>query len=307
MTETVAQDWISGSWAQGYVLHDSGHGVKLETISGHKVIRPCPQALWQPRAPQKLWDKAASICHRSDTGGGHWEHKSEPGSLQLQWQALRAQLRFTSFGHCGVFFEQAPVWQAIHDRISRLKDILGRAPRFVNLFGYTGCASIVAAAAGAEVFHIDSARGVLSWGKDNAALSGIPADRIKWIHEHAPRFLELSAKKSYQYDGILADPPSWGHGKKKEKWTFETDLTVLVNACMAVLNPQASFYMLSCHTHGVQEQALLNVVRDGLHAHKCDQVFFQHGELGVAHERDERVLPAGIYTLTDIGALVSEK
>ena len=277
-----------------YELLDSGLGRKLEIISGVKVNRPSPQAIWKPRLDSVEWNSVTSNCIRTKDGGGKWEHKKEPNPnlvlpFEIDGKKLQFRLKFTSFGHCGVFFEQIPVWEWLYQETKALKEKLGRAPKIVNLFGYTGCASILMAAAGAEVFHVDSSKGVLDWGKESLTLSKLPAQSVRWVQEDAQEFLKHSFKKKFSYDGILADPPSWGHGAKKEVWDFEKSIHVLAELMLSVLNKDNSFLFLSSHTHGVQPEALKNLVHDRRWK-KVDA-----GELGVKHQNDDRILPAGIY------------
>ncbi len=277
-----------------YQLLDSGLGKKLEIISGIKVIRPSPQAIWKPRLPVAEWNLATSQCQRTKDGGGVWEHKKEaPKDYLLPYvidkKNLRFRLKLTSFGHCGVFFEQIPVWEWLYQEVKTLKEKLGRPPKVINLFGYTGCASIVMAAAGAEVFHVDSAKGVLDWGKESLALGQLDAKSVRWVQEDAMEFLKHSFKKHFTYDGILADPPTWGHGVKKEVWDFEKSIHVLIESMHEVLNKNHSFLFLSSHTPGVQPEAIRNLIQDK----RWKEI--TPGELGVKHQNDERILPAGIY------------
>lgn len=278
----------------GYELLDSGLGKKLEIISGVKVTRPSPQAIWKPKLNANAWGEATSNCLRTKDGGGKWEHRKEPNPnlilpFEIDGKKLQFRLKFTTFGHCGVFFEQIPVWEWLYKETKFLKEKLGRAPKVINLFGYTGCASLVMAAAGAEVFHVDSSKGVLDWGKESLALSKLPQASVRFVQEDAQEFLKHSFKKNFTYDGILADPPSWGHGAKKEVWDFEKSIHVLSDLMINVLNKQDSFLFLSSHTHGVQPEALRNLVAD----RRWKEV--DAGELGVKHQNDERILPAGIY------------
>jgi 23S rRNA (cytosine1962-C5)-methyltransferase len=278
-----------------YELLDSGLGKKLEIIAGVKLTRPSPQAIWKPRMDQKEWSKATSNCIRTKDGGGKWEHQKEPPAnlvlpFEIDDKKLQFRLKFTSFGHCGIFFEQIPVWCWLYEETKFLKQRLGRPPKVINLFGYTGGASLVMAAAGAEVFHVDSSKGVLEWGKESQNLSKIDSKSIRWVQEDSLEFLKHSFKKNFVYDGILADPPSWGHGVKKEVWDFEKSIHVLIEAMLSVLRPDNSFLFLTSHTHGVQTEALRNLIFDK--RWKDIDV----GELGVKHNNDERILPAGIFT-----------
>lgn len=277
-----------------YQLLDSGLGRKLEIISGLRVNRPSPQAIWKPILKDAEWNLATSNVIRTKDGGGKWEHKKEPSPnlsfpFEIDGRTLHFRLKFTSFGHCGIFFEQIPVWQWLYDEVKFLKAKLGRAPKVVNLFGYTGCASIVMAAAGAEVFHVDSSKGVLDWGKESQDLSKIARDSVRWVQGDAQEFIRHSFKKNFIYDGILADPPSWGHGVKKEVWDFEKHIHLLVEGMLNVITRENSFLFLSSHTHGVQPEALRNLIFDKRWK------MMEASELGVKHQNDSRILPAGIF------------
>lgn len=278
----------------GYTLLDSGFGKKLEIIAGVTVERPSPQAIWAPLLPEHEWKKATSVCIRKTDGGGTWKHRGEkePQNLFLEWEKLKFQLKFTSFGHCGVFFEQQAVWNTLIDETEKLKAQLGRPIKFLNLFGYTGCASLAVLKTGAEVFHVDSSKGVLSWGRDNAEASKLDLKKIKFVQEDVKAFIKHSLRKGFKYDAILADPPSWGHGANKELWEFDQMIHELVMDCYNVLTRENSFFFLSSHTHGVQSEALRNIMND--HKSKKDIIV---GELGIRHSNDQRILPAGIYSL----------
>lgn len=276
-----------------YQLLDSGEGMKLELIAGIRVQRPSPQAIWKKRLSPDEWMKATSICSRSKDGGGQWQHhkplpKEQWLRVEMKSGALKCRLKFTAFGHCGVFFEQVPVWNWLEERVLELKDKLGRAPRVANLFGYTGVASLVMAKAGAEVWHVDSSKGALEWGQENARASNV--EGVRWIQEDAQKFLISQYNKGLRLDGMLADPPSWGHGAKKEVWEFEKHMASFLDKSHAILNKKNAFLFLSSHTHGVQQEALKNVLaQDGRWRE------LQCGDLGVEHRDDPRVLPAGLF------------
>lgn len=293
MNTLIARDW------RAYALLDSGDGDKLECIGDYLVQRPCPQAIWSKQLPDKRWQEAQSICHRSKDGGGHWTHPGKTSPVyQIDWpvgeEAMCFEVRYTSFGHCGIFFEQIPVWSQLYARCLKLQQQLGRAPKMVNLFGYTGCASVVMAAAGAEVFHVDSAKGVLNWGKANEKLNPWVTGSIRWIHDDVRSFLTLSQKKGFTYDGILVDPPSWGHGNKKQVWDFNQDIAGLMDQVIDVIDSERGFCLLTSHTHGVQHDALKNMFYGSQLPH------VEAGELGIRHADDERILPAGIYAFAEV-------
>lgn len=278
----------------GYALIDSGFGKKLESIANIIVERPCPQAIWAPALPKKEWEKASSICTRKSDGGGVWQHtkNKEPSDLKITWEQLKFKLKFTSFGHCGVFFEQEAIWKTLIQEGNNLKKELGRPLKFLNLFGYTGCASLAMLSSKAEVFHVDSSKGVLNWGKENVELSGLDQTKIKFIQEDVRLFVKHSQKKKFKYDIILADPPSWGHGANKEAWEFELMIHELVQDCYSILSREKSLFILSSHTHGVQKEALRNIMNEDNSKKEITA-----GELGIRHANDQRILPAGIYAM----------
>jgi 23S rRNA (cytosine1962-C5)-methyltransferase len=278
----------------GYTLLDSGFGKKLEIIAGVTVERPSPQAIWAPKLNEGEWKKATSVCIRKADGGGTWKHRGdkEPQNLFIDYNELKFKIKFTSFGHCGVFFEQQAVWDTLAAEAKKLQAELNRPIKFLNLFGYTGCASLAVAKTGAEVFHVDSSKGVLNWGKDNAESSNLDLKKLKFVQEDVRAFVKHSVRKGFKYDGILADPPSWGHGANKEVWEFDQMIHELISDCFSTLAKENSFFFLSSHTHGVQAEALKNVMND--HKSKKDITV---GELGVKHSNDERILPAGIFSL----------
>jgi len=281
---------------EGYELIDSGEGRKLEKIAGILVDRPSPQAIWKKKLSKAEWEKASSVCVRTDDGGGKWKHKlAEPKETFIKYKPefgkeLSFKLRFTTFGHCGLFFEQVPIWQLLNERAALVQKKLNRPGKFINLFAYTGAASMAMAVTGAEVFHVDSAKGILNWARDWGTLNQIPEKNFRIIHEDARAFLKHSVKKNFLYDGILLDPPSWGHGKEKDVWNFSDELQALIDDCIKVLQAENSFILLTSHTHGVQHHALKNVLNA---ASDFKQVSV--GELGVRHLNDERILPAGIF------------
>jgi 23S rRNA (cytosine1962-C5)-methyltransferase len=295
---------ICASGLQDYELLDSGGLAKLERIAGVLVQRPSPQALWQSTWSPSRWAEARSICRRSRDGGGSWEHQgAEPRGMRMAWQgpvgpALQFQLRLTAFGHCGVFPEQAPVWSQLQEWVAAFVAATGRAPRVANTFAYTGCGSLALAAAGAEVFHVDSAKGVLDWGK--ASLAGGPKlpGSVRWIHDDVRSFLAFGARRGFRYDAIIADPPSWGHGKKKETWTLDSDLAGFLHEAAALVDPEHGLLHCGCHSPGVQRDALRTCV-----AQAMPGAYVVAGEMGIAHADpdDSRILPAGIYACAQWG------
>jgi 23S rRNA (cytosine1962-C5)-methyltransferase len=289
---------LISSFSSGYQLIDSALSRKCEIIENIKVERHSPQAIWSIKKFPKEWNDFHATSIRKKDGGGQWQfHKKIPEPLHFQWESelkkkFTFELKLTSFGHCGLFFEQAALWNKIEQFVLKQTNQGTKELKFLNLFGYTGAASIVAAKAGAQVTHIDSAKGVLSWGKNNGALNKIPDGQIKWIHEDALTYVKNAVKRNLQFDGILADPPSWGHGVKNEVWNFEENLSELLQGIQKILKPQNSFFILTSHTQGVQAEALHNLLNERF---KNGTIHF--GDLGIQHSKDDRILPAGVYAL----------
>lgn len=298
MSVVMNSDLVARAYP-GYQLVDSGNGAKLERIGDHLVQRPTPAAIWHPRLTPAAWDVAPSRCQRTRDGGGVWEHRAgDPGTLWAQWPgpvaSCRFRLGFTGFGHCGMFPEQSPVWGWLQQEIQRLVQ-QGERPRIANLFAYTGCGSVAMAASGAEVFHVDSAKGILQWAKDNVQANPDMPGTVKMIHEDARAFLRFSQKRGFRYHGLVMDPPAWGHGKSKETWVIEQDLMELLQLSVACLE-EGGFLHLSCHTPGIQESALVACLGQ---VGRWQQI--SHGEFTLAHTdpADARLLPAGIYVCAE--------
>jgi 23S rRNA (cytosine1962-C5)-methyltransferase len=275
-----------------YQIIDSGGERKLEKICGILFDRPTPQAVWRPQN-EKIWKSASSICVRKTDGGGYWEHCSPlPEDLIFRWQDLSFKLRFTAFGHCGIFFEQMAIWETLQGVIGH--QLLNNArPKLLNLFGYTGAASIVMAALGAEVYHVDSARRILDWGEENQRIN---QKRIKgnihWKCDDVSNHVRFCRKKGFHFDGILMDPPTWGTGvKKNDKWVFENNIAALFEV-VAELLTQDAFLLVTTHTPGVQKSTLAALVSMALPEYQlcC-------GDLGIRHTSDSRVLASGVYAL----------
>jgi 23S rRNA (cytosine1962-C5)-methyltransferase len=277
----------------GYALIDSGNGRKLEDIAGILVDRASPAPLWSAQLPESAWKKAAGRVERRADGGGNWLWKTrDPGEILLPYdingKRLQLALRFTNFGHCGIFPEQEPIWRLLHDGAAKRGRCKG-----LNLFGYTGAASLAMAAAGAEVYHVDSAKGVLTWGKNSADHSELGAGSVRWVHEDCMAFLEHSQRKGFRYDVICADPPAWGHGKTKEQmWRIEEHLQNLSNLLAGVL-ADGGLLVLCAHAPGIQKATLSNVLlKSGLMVQRS-------GDLMQAHRDDARLFPAGVYAVSE--------
>lgn len=231
-----------------YQLLDSGQGEKLERFGDIVLIRPCAQAIWRHRLPPETWNRAHARFTREK--GNRWEDfRPIPESWIVSIEGIRFQLKRTEFGHLGVFPEHAVFWNLFKPHI-----------RFLNLFAYSGGASIAAAKAGAEVTHLDAAKGMVGWANENARLNGVSS--IRWLVEDARKYLARAVRRKERYDAILLDPPSFGRGKSNEVFKIERDLPVMLNQCRELLSDDPSFVILSCHTPGFTPIVLKQLLQE---------------------------------------------
>ena len=240
-------------WAD-YALLDSGGGRKLERYGPYTVVRPEPQAMWDPRLPQETWDKADAVFDPSDEeDAGKWRFRGKPKeSWPMAWGDVRFHARFTAFRHLAFFPEQAANWAWLDQRVRALPD----QPRILNLFGYTGVASLVCAAAGAHVTHVDASKKAIAWARENAALSGLDDRPIRWICEDARRYVQREVRRGSRYDGIILDPPKYGRGPDGEVWRLFENLPELSALCAELLGENASFLLLNAYAERISGAAL---------------------------------------------------
>lgn len=248
--------FLTTTWKDFEVL-DTGDGEKLERWGDVILRRPDPQTIW-PKAAPELWRGAQAHYHRSERGGGEWEFFARlPERWVISHQGLRFYVRPTGFKHTGLFPEQAAnwVWMAETIRQSGRRDV-----KVLNLFGYTGGATLACAQAGAQVTHVDAAKGMVQWAKENRELSGLPETSCRWIVEDALRFVQREIRRGNHYDGILMDPPSYGRGPSGEVWKLENELYGLVDTCAQVLSDRPLFYLINSYTTGFQASVLSNML-----------------------------------------------
>lgn len=240
-------------WAD-YALLDSGGGRKLERYGPYTVVRPEPQAMWDPRLPAATWEKADAVFDPSDEeDAGKWRFRSKPkDSWPMAWGEVRYHARFTAFRHLAFFPEQAANWAWLDQRVRALPG----QPRILNLFGYTGVASLVCAAAGAHVTHVDASKKAIGWARENAALSGLEDRPIRWICEDARRYVQREVRRGSRYDGIILDPPKYGRGPDGEVWRLFEDLPELSALCAELLGENASFLLLNAYAERISGAAL---------------------------------------------------
>jgi len=248
--------FLADSWTDYEVL-DTGDGEKLERWGDIILRRPDPQTIW-PKAQEKLWKSAQAHYHRSERGGGEWEFLKK---LPERWTVSHGDLTFyvrpTGFKHTGLFPEQAANWLWMDGLIRKdgRKDL-----KVLNLFGYTGGATLACAAAGAHVTHVDAAKGMVLWAKENRELSRLPEDRFRWIVEDALRFVQRELRRGNSYDGILMDPPSYGRGPSGEVWKLENELYGLIETCAQALSREPLFFLINSYTTGFQASVLSNML-----------------------------------------------
>ena len=246
--------FLCDSW-EDYEVLDTGGGEKLERWGDVILCRPDPQTIW-PRQDGALWGKAQAVYHRSERGGGNWEFRAK---LPEKWMVRHGELKFwvrpTGFKHTGLFPEQAANWLWMADLIRQRS-----SARVLNLFGYTGGATLACAAAGAHVTHVDAAKGMVLWAKENRELSGLPEERFRFIVEDALRFVQREIRRGSRYDGVLMDPPSYGRGPNGEVWKLENELFGLVETCAQVLSDEPLFFLINSYTTGFQASVLSNLL-----------------------------------------------
>ena len=243
--------WLADNW-KDYEVIDCSKGEKLERWGDYILVRPDPQVIWDTPRKEKGWHKMNAHYHRSKKGGGEWEFFELPQQWSIHYRSLTFQLKPFSFKHTGLFPEQAANW----DWFSELIKKAGRPVKVLNLFAYTGGATIAAAAAGASVTHVDASKGMVTWAKENAASSGLADAPIRWIVDDCVKFVEREIRRGNHYDAIIMDPPSYGRGPKGEIWKIEESIHPLVKLCAQLLVDRPLFFLINSYTTGLQPAVL---------------------------------------------------
>lgn len=248
--------WTAYNWQQ-YELIDSGEGERLERWGDYIFVRPDPQAVWQRQSKNKLWVRSDAYYHRSDKGGGQWEFKSKlPEGWTLSQGSYKFKVKPMGFKHMGLFPEQLVNWEWSDSLIKNSN----REIKVLNLFAYTGGATVAAAKAGAFVCHVDASKGIVSHAKENARLSGIAENKIRYIVDDCVKFVEREIRRGNKYDAIIMDPPSYGRGPGGEVWKIESELYGFVQKCTLVLSDKPLFVLLNSYTTGLGAAAMQNVL-----------------------------------------------
>lgn len=237
---------------QDYEVIDSGDGEKLERWGDILLIRPDPQIIWHSDKHDPRWNTAHARYHRSKTGGGSWEFlKPIPEAWEITWRELTFRLKPMGFKHTGVFPEQAANWDFAMDKIRKAAAELDRPVRVLNLFGYTGAATIACLAAGAHVTHVDASKGIVQWAKENAQASGLDDKSVRWLVDDCAKFVQREQRRGNTYDAIIMDPPSYGRGPGGEVWRLEEQLHDFLALCLPILSDTPLFVMLSSYATGL--------------------------------------------------------
>ena len=246
---------------QDYELIDATNHNRLERWGKTLLIRPDPQIIWKNEPVSPLWDRADAIYHRSARGGGSWEQRrSLPARWRIAWQDLTLIVSPTGFKHTGLFPEQAANWDFAREQIQNA----GRPVSVLNLFAYTGGATVACAAAGASVCHVDAAKGMVAWAKENARLSGLGEAPIRWIVDDCAKFVEREIRRGRKYDAIIMDPPSYGRGPGGEVWKLEDCIYDLICQCAEVLSPEPLFFAVNSYTAGLSPAVMEYILRTTL-------------------------------------------
>ena len=243
--------WVSDKW-RDFELLDCSRGEKLERWGRYTVVRPDPQAIWDTPRSDRRWQHCDGRYTRSASGGGSWDRGSLPASWQISYGELTFNVKPMSFKHTGIFPEQAANW----DYIMRKIRSAGRPISVLNLFAYTGAATVAALAAGASVCHVDAAKGMVAWAKENAASSGVADRPVRWIVDDCARFVEREIRRGRRYDAIIMDPPSYGRGPGGEVWKLEDDLWDFVSLTAGVLSDDPLFVIINSYTTGLSPSVL---------------------------------------------------
>ena len=278
--------WIANQW-KDYEVVDTSTGEKLERWGDYILVRPDPQVIWNTPKNNAGWRKKNGHYHRSVKGGGEWEFWNLPEEWSIHYKELTFHLKPFSFKHTGLFPEQAVNW----DWFSELIRNAGRPIKVLNLFAYTGGATLSAAKAGANVTHVDASKGMVAWAKENAAASGLKDAPIRWLVDDCVKFVEREIRRGNQYDAIIMDPPSYGRGPKGEIWKIEESIYPFIELTTQILTDKPLFYLVNCYTTGLQPAVLTYMIQTALVPRFGGVV--ESSEIGLPVSSNGLVLPCG--------------
>ena len=282
---------LSYNWTD-YEILDMADGRKLERWGKYILDRPDPQVIWKEKNNPELWKCAHAKYFRSNKGGGHWENlRKLPSSWQIKYKDLTFNIKQMGFKHTGLFPEQAVNWDFMMDKIKNAK----RKIKVLNLFAYTGGATVACAYVGADVVHVDSSKGMVSWAKENIASSNLTDKYVRFIVDDVTKFVKREIRRGNKYDAIIMDPPSYGRGANGEVWNIEDNLYDLIKLCEEVLSDNPLFFLINSYTTGMSPKVLENIL--SLTINKKYKGKISSGEVGLPMTNSTLVLPCGIYGL----------
>ena len=277
----------ASNW-KDYVLLDAADGEKLEKWGGISLVRPDPQIIWKTEKELPLWKTADGHYHRSNQGGGKWEFSRKiPDAWTINYRELTFNIRPTGFKHTGLFPEQAVNWDFMADKIRNAN----REINVLNLFAYTGGATLACAAAGASVCHVDASKGMVQWARDNAASSGLSDKPIRWIVDDCEKFISREIRRGRKYDAVIMDPPSYGRGPGGEVWKLENCVYDLVKLCSGVLSDDPLFFLINSYTTGLSPSVMGYILGSVLNKEHGGNVSFD--EIGLPVQSTGMTLPCG--------------
>ena len=278
--------WIANDWKE-YEVIDTSCGEKLERWGKYTLLRPDPQVIWNTKKEDKHWKHLNAHYHRSKKGGGSWEFIDLPKQWQISYKNLNFELKPFSFKHTGLFPEQAVNWDYMTDKIIKA----GRPVKVLNLFAYTGGATVACAKAGAHVTHVDASKGMVTWAKENAAASGLKDAPIRYLVDDCMKFVEREIRRGNHYDAILMDPPSYGRGPGGEVWKIEEKIHDLVKLCAKLLSDNPVFFIINSYTTGLQPAVLSYIINTEITAYFGGKV--RADEIGLPVTSNSLTFPCG--------------
>lgn len=279
----VARDW------KDYEILDMANGEKLEKWKDVILVRPDPQIIWKNKSFPERWKNANARYIRSSTGGGNWDfNKKVPANWQVKYKELIFNIKPMGFKHTGLFPEQAVNWDWMINKIQHAN----RDIKVLNLFAYTGGATVACSYAGASVCHVDSSKGMVTWAKENITSSGLQNNPVRYIIDDVVKFVSREIRRGNKYDAIIMDPPSYGRGTNGEVWKFEENISDLVELCTKVLSDRPLFFLINSYTTGISSTVLENILRLNIKA----KGKLSSGELGLPMKDSNLVLPCGIFS-----------
>lgn len=272
-----------------YELLDCSNGEKLERWGNIYLLRPDPQIIWNTGELRNKYNNINAYYHRSDKGGGYWENlKSTPASWKIKYKDLTFNIKQMGFKHTGLFPEQAVNWDFMMDKIEKS----GRKIKVLNLFAYTGGATVACLKSGASVVHVDSSRGMVDWAKENVKSSGLENCEVRYIVDDVVKFVKREIRRGNKYDAIVMDPPSYGRGSNKEVWNIETDLYNLVTLCTEILSDKPLFFIINSYTTGLSKEVFTNILNLTIGKNHKGKIYSE--EIGIPIKASKLVLPCGI-------------